>query len=1072
MKRKYIILLLLCGIRLASQAQTVQVGDTIFLAEEWLWFTKLEEPYTIVNDSSATHFGIVKSIADSTTNLQIFRYPNEENGLKMPTIVGTRKVMTDSLARKQFVFIGRQVDFYPTLPPRIKMGRVYNTQHLLVDATMQDLNGHVFRKGFFQDGVYVEQQFYDNDTLRLTRRFCSTPELQAFSKSEERYDRNGKPATEEQVRGDLWAFDEGVRSPYTMRPSFKSGTQDLSNYLSRHLKYPEGCFEKGIEGRSLVQFTIDTTGLVTDVSIKQSSGDMYLDQEAIRVVSKMPKWNPGYRDGKKVRVRHMLPINFRLEGARSNEISVSSQNNVKSLSLADLQNGDTLWLEKVIANNSAEIPYTTLNQRDPYPSLKYTFCEQKDASHYAILNRQDNQFTLSICKVGSNQVIKSEPYQLSSNGTAYLDGTVEYYRNGLTAYREFYQNGKRKTGEWLNLQGQVYKRAMYKEKKLKFIQSFDPATNKIWKQKMFLPNPYSYAGADSVTIRYFSDNGDELNADALSYQPPYTDSDFSEDRLSRWLSRNYTIKPYLSSVGMFKWTGSVLVDEVGAIAAFVNGSTDIDLTPKRKDDPNGILLQEDILDKLNEYVHLHPAQKGGKSDIGEFNLSFFYSPLYYAENGDTLFCASCEEVTNVDGKRIKVSLSNTQKQYAPYYALVKREDKKLDLDFYRVADNALLKRAHYICVAPDSILPDGIVEFHLSDRWIPVKKFDNGLEYENWFLNNLAVGDVLPVRRIVSGTTLQYRNDELIGILPTTYTLVPGQSTLMLKVLSKTKDTVEITYQDTISHGRVQKTVYVREKDMHYRLAQQLISKGDSVSVLTEALTDSTQIRTIYNENQIIQSRYYLQLKPKNTLSDWLKQLYRFGFEDAYILWAEKYDSIGNVKYRKSYRLNAKEEKNKNEERNEVLTSVEVFYPTGETKIRYNLVNGQTLYFDSTGQTINSQPDNSDKVKKTLKKYIQSFNPKLISNRLNAYIWEELYVIFRVSATGDIEYLCSQSTNKIVHYGGFSWQGDAEIVKERFSEHLCNVSNANLKLEPCTMDGKPIDNIVVIYIKKMQKNIL
>lgn len=63
------------------------------------------------------------------------------------------------------------------------MGRVYNTQHLLVDATMQDLNGHVFRKGFLQDGVYVEQQFYDNDTLRLTRRFCSTPELQTFSES-------------------------------------------------------------------------------------------------------------------------------------------------------------------------------------------------------------------------------------------------------------------------------------------------------------------------------------------------------------------------------------------------------------------------------------------------------------------------------------------------------------------------------------------------------------------------------------------------------------------------------------------------------------------------------------------------------------------------------------------------------------------------------------------------------------------------------------------------------------------------------------------------------------------------
>lgn len=55
----------------------------------------------------------------------------------------------------------------------------------------------------------------------------------------------------------------------------------------------------------------------------------------------------------------------------------------------------------------------------------------------------------------------------------------------------------------------------------------------------------------------------------------------------------------------------------------------------------------------------------------------------------------------------------------------------------------------------------------------------------------------------------QHINGEFTGILPATYTLVPEPSTLLLKVQVKTKDTVEITYQDTITYGRVQKALYV-----------------------------------------------------------------------------------------------------------------------------------------------------------------------------------------------------------------------------------------------------------------------
>lgn len=40
-----------------------------------------------------------------------------------------------------------------------------------------------------------------------------------------------------------------------------------------------------------------------------------LDEEAKRVVSSMPNWNPGKQDGEEVRVSYNLPINFMLKGA-------------------------------------------------------------------------------------------------------------------------------------------------------------------------------------------------------------------------------------------------------------------------------------------------------------------------------------------------------------------------------------------------------------------------------------------------------------------------------------------------------------------------------------------------------------------------------------------------------------------------------------------------------------------------------------------------------------------------------------------------------------------------------------
>ncbi len=94
-------------------------------------------------------------------------------------------------------------------------------------------------------------------------------------------------------------------------PSFPGGNAALMEYLSKDVKYPTKAQEKNKEGRVVVKFVVEKDGSITNVSVTKSV-DPSLDREAVRVVRKMPKWNPGKKNGATVRVRYRLPIAFRI----------------------------------------------------------------------------------------------------------------------------------------------------------------------------------------------------------------------------------------------------------------------------------------------------------------------------------------------------------------------------------------------------------------------------------------------------------------------------------------------------------------------------------------------------------------------------------------------------------------------------------------------------------------------------------------------------------------------------------------------------------------------------------------
>lgn len=93
---------------------------------------------------------------------------------------------------------------------------------------------------------------------------------------------------------------------------FPGGQAALMKWLSNNMRYPEAAQQNDIQGRVVVNFVVEKDGSIGHVKIAKGV-DKDLDREAIRVVKKMPKWQPGKNNGVPVRSYFNLPVTFRLE---------------------------------------------------------------------------------------------------------------------------------------------------------------------------------------------------------------------------------------------------------------------------------------------------------------------------------------------------------------------------------------------------------------------------------------------------------------------------------------------------------------------------------------------------------------------------------------------------------------------------------------------------------------------------------------------------------------------------------------------------------------------------------------
>ena len=93
-------------------------------------------------------------------------------------------------------------------------------------------------------------------------------------------------------------------------PSFPGGESKLLEFIEKNTRYPREAREKGIQGRVFVSFVIEQDGSISNVEVLHGIGGG-CDEEAVRVIKSMPKWNPGKQHGKTVRVSYRIPVYFK-----------------------------------------------------------------------------------------------------------------------------------------------------------------------------------------------------------------------------------------------------------------------------------------------------------------------------------------------------------------------------------------------------------------------------------------------------------------------------------------------------------------------------------------------------------------------------------------------------------------------------------------------------------------------------------------------------------------------------------------------------------------------------------------
>lgn len=169
---------------------------------------------------------------------------------------------------------------------------------------------------------------------------------------------------------------DGVYLVVPEGPEYPGGSSALFEFIKNTMVYPAAAVKDSIQGRVIVQFIVEEDGSITNPVVVKSSGlnrnqanssiFNQLDAEAIRIISVMPKWNPGKVEGKPCRVRYNLPINFRIEYAQFKPAELKP-GTVNSDRIVYAPNGDIVDVEGIYIPADTNDIYMVVEDPPEFP---------------------------------------------------------------------------------------------------------------------------------------------------------------------------------------------------------------------------------------------------------------------------------------------------------------------------------------------------------------------------------------------------------------------------------------------------------------------------------------------------------------------------------------------------------------------------------------------------------------------------------------------------------------------------------------------------------------------------------
>ena len=104
---------------------------------------------------------------------------------------------------------------------------------------------------------------------------------------------------------------EPEKTPSVSYPYYTGGNVAIREFVRKHQRYPEECKSERLTGRVEVTMTIDWDGTPHSPRITKSSGNEYMDAEALRVADMMPGWNPAEESDDPQGIEYTIFVNFR-----------------------------------------------------------------------------------------------------------------------------------------------------------------------------------------------------------------------------------------------------------------------------------------------------------------------------------------------------------------------------------------------------------------------------------------------------------------------------------------------------------------------------------------------------------------------------------------------------------------------------------------------------------------------------------------------------------------------------------------------------------------------------------------